>query len=201
MALHGKAHPPVAASAALVALLAASLLTGPPAGATLLVPLSLTDLVHKADRIVVAEVLRARSFWEGKRIYTHSEVEVRELLAGKGIAPGQPLTVRQLGGKVGGKELVVAGTPKLRQGERYLLFLREDAEGRPYHYVLGLSQGAFRLSSPGKKQQVAAPGEPPSPSRPETGAQRGPPPDDEARLLAQVRALIAAGGAGERRGR
>ena len=112
-------------------------------GATLLRPLSLADLVRRADRIVVVRVEGARCFWEQARIYTHTELEVLDILKGK--LPEPKLVLRQLGGRVGEKEAHVSGTPRLLPGRQYLLFLDQDDQGLPYHYVVGFSQGVYLL--------------------------------------------------------
>lgn len=121
------------------------------ASATLLRPLSLDDLIHKADRVLVAEVIGARCVAEGGRIYTHTEVRVREELRGKGQPTGSTLLVRQLGGELDGLVMGIAGTPELRPGAAYLLFLDSDDRGQPYHYVVGFSQGVYRVDATGEE--------------------------------------------------
>jgi len=157
-----------------------------PAQATLLRPLTLDDLIRKADRVLLAEVVGARCVGERGRIYTHTEVRVQEQLKGKGRPAGSTVVVRQMGGELDGVVMGIAGTPELKVGAAYLLFLDEDDSGLTYHYVVGFSQGVYRLDA--KREGL---------TRPVLGAAvqwagRGKPADDHYRLRL-VRERLAGG--------
>jgi len=72
-------------------------------------------------------------------------VATREVSAqGKAAASGATITVRQLGGSVGGLHAQVDDVPQFHAGEEVYLFLWRRA-GEPYS-VLGWTQGTFRVT-------------------------------------------------------
>jgi hypothetical protein len=118
--------------------------------ATMVVRMSLEEVVDASESIVQGTVVRAWSDWdEGhKSIWTHYELRVADRL--KGTAPAM-IVVSEPGGTVGETELQVVGTPQYEVGEEVVLF----AERTPLGLLrtCGWGQGKFqvtRASSSGK---------------------------------------------------
>jgi len=115
------------------------------AHATVVVPLTLEAMTERADVVCVGVVMAQRAAWndDRTRIHTTTEVRVERTLKGK-RAPGEVITVRQLGGVVDGVSQVVPGNAHLTPGETTVLFLDAD-EALPFHYVVGMAQGKFTV--------------------------------------------------------
>ncbi len=127
-------------------LLLALLACASPAAATLLRPLGLSQLLQRADEVVLARALDSDAREESGRIYTHTRLLVTQRLRGKGPSAGAEITLRQLGGSLGDWSQEIVGTPRLVAGDLYLLFLQRDPAGAPYRYIVGLSQGVWRAT-------------------------------------------------------
>ena len=120
--------------------------------ATIIRQLSLEQMVEAADTIVVGEVVEVESAWEKRRIYTHVRIAVEQSLKGE---PTAELSIRLLGGSVGDVEMIIAGQPTFKPGEKTLLFLRAQGQGQGrMHYMVGMAQGKFtvELDREGKKR-------------------------------------------------
>lgn len=107
------------------------------------VPMSLDELVEKADIIFVGTVIESRSAWNADRtrIYTKTTFRVEDYVKGSG---GETLVVETHGGVVGEVGMMVPGTPLFKVGEKNLLFL---TAGGGTHHVLGWAQGRFRVQA------------------------------------------------------
>jgi len=112
-----------------------------PARGSVVRALDLPDLCRGADVVVHGVVIEARSGWEGKRIITRVTIGIAETLKG---APGARVTVRRLGGVVGGVGQSVAGEAALAPGDEVVLFLARKPDG---YVMLGMSQGVYRVSA------------------------------------------------------
>ncbi len=114
------------------------------ARATVVVELSLEELVLRADAIVRARVLRTGSHletYEGHLDpHTTSELAPLEWLKGAG---GERLFVDELGGDVPDGHRWIAGTPRYAAGDEVVVFLRRLPGGA--YRTLGLSQGRFEI--------------------------------------------------------
>jgi len=108
--------------------------------ASLIQALDLAGLTARADRIVIAQVVSAKSEWDAPRrvIHTRFEIEVEEVW--KGSAAGREVII-QPGGTVGDIEMRVHGMPAFEVGEKAVLFL----EGQTAPRVVGMSQGKRSL--------------------------------------------------------
>jgi hypothetical protein len=127
-------------AAALVALSAA-------VHATVIVPIEFRELVNTAPVIVFGKVVEVRSDWvDGRRsVETFVTVEAGEYLKGN---LGEKVTLRVPGGQIGRYRTVFVGAPEFREGDEVVLFLKHA--GPAYPYIVGLSQGAFRvMTEPG----------------------------------------------------
>ncbi len=107
------------------------------------VQMDLPALTAAASDVVEARVVSSTASWTGdhRRIVTHVVVEVGE--AWKGTASGR-ITVVQPGGERDGIGQHVSGVARLASGERVVLFLERSG---PYHRVVGLAQGVYRIVS------------------------------------------------------
>jgi len=115
-----------------------SLLLLTTARAAVVLRLELPQLVQRAERVVVARLVKTGpSFWRGTRIFTSYTFAVERQVAGGG---SRQLVVIQPGGQVDGLKQVVSGYPGFEPGRRLLLFL--DRAGSAWR-VVGLSQGVF----------------------------------------------------------
>ncbi len=122
-------------------------LLGSEAGATTMVELSLDDLTHLADAIVVAEVTSVGSRWEakpngGRMVRTHNQMTVVESWKGE-LFPGQAIDVVEQGGLVDGRGFDLIGNAGYQKSERVLLFLEPRRAGG--WRTIGLRQGKYTL--------------------------------------------------------
>ena len=110
--------------------------------ATVLVPIAFQELVTSAPVIVHGRVVDVRTEWvDGRRsIETFVTVQADEYLKGN---LGDTLTLRVPGGQMGRYRTVFVGAPEFRDGDEVVLFLKHA--GPSYPYIIGLSQGAFRV--------------------------------------------------------
>lgn len=126
-------------------LLAALLIS--PLRATIVVPLTLDEMVAAAETIVVGMVVGQRADWRtdasGRRIVTEVTIQVEGVL--KGASAGR-VTIEFLGGRIAGEVMRVDGMPEFAVGDRDILFLaRERTAISP---VVGFNQGRFRVEGP-----------------------------------------------------
>ena len=110
--------------------------------ATVIVPIEFRELVTTAPVIVHGQVVDVRSRWvDGRRsLETFVTVAAAEYLKGN---LGEHVTVRVPGGQIGRYRTVFVGAPEFKEGDEVVLFLKQA--GRSDLYIIGLSQGAFRV--------------------------------------------------------
>jgi hypothetical protein len=111
------------------------------ASATTLSRLRFEELAQQATAVARLRCLGAETRWENGEIWTDTRFEVVE--QNKGLLPGL-VTIRTLGGTIGGLHSRVEGVPEFRAGEEAYVFLW-GREGEP-HRILGWSQGTFRIA-------------------------------------------------------
>jgi hypothetical protein len=113
-----------------------------PARATVLVPADLSELSRDARTIVRGRVIALDPRWTEDRraIETLVTLEVDGYLKG---ALGQTVQFRVPGGELGRFRSITVGAPEFSIDERIVVFL--GATGPSVPYVLGLSQGVFRV--------------------------------------------------------
>ena len=114
-----------------------------PTRATVLVPADLSELSRDARAIVRGRVARLDSQWTDDRgtIETMVTLEVEGYIKG---SLGPTLIFRTPGGDLGRYRSVVVGAPAFAVDEHVIVFL--GARGPSIPYVLGLSQGVFRVA-------------------------------------------------------
>jgi len=112
-------------------------------GATVLVPVDLTELSRDARAIVRGRVVALDPRWSDDRraIETIVTLEVEGYLKG---TFGQTIQFRVSGGTLGRFRSVTVGAPEFEIDERIVVFLGVDGPSVPH--VLGLNQGVFRVA-------------------------------------------------------
>jgi len=111
-------------------------------GATVLLPADLGDLSRDACAIALGRVVAVDARWADDRrsIDTLVTLDVDAYLKG---SLGSPLRFRVPGGELGRYRSILVGAPEFAINQRVVVFL--GARGPSVPYVLGLSQGVFRL--------------------------------------------------------
>jgi hypothetical protein len=114
-----------------------------PATASHLIPRTLPELAAGADLVFVGRCEAVSSHWNEDHtlILTANRFRVTRALKG---APGETVTLDELGGVVGGIGMDVADVPRFSVGEEALLFVRRTELGR--WETFGAGQGRFRLT-------------------------------------------------------
>lgn len=172
----------------------------PPSAATTYDPVTLPDLVTRADVIFVGEVVDVRPYPVGTRdgtvIKTRVVFRVQDPIAGTGSA----LEVFDFfGGEWGDVGMAIAEMPRFAVGDRRVIFAYRDPSINP---IVGFRQGLFRVErdSLGVDRVVTLDGVPLG--RPENVGTRSsvlPPPGRPAMSLADFVALLDRIAAGARR--
>jgi len=113
-----------------------------PATATVLVPADLGELSREAVAIVRGRVVATDARWtdDHRSIDTIVTLAVERYLKG---SLGATLQFRVPGGELGRFRSVVVGSPEFAVDDRVVIFL--GARGPTVPYVLGFSQGVFRV--------------------------------------------------------
>jgi len=105
---------------------------------------SLAELARKADVIVEGQVVAARAVRLKGIIFTDYTLLVsRDHRRPRGVPAARSVLLRLPGGVLGGVGMSVAGAPRLRVGQRLLVF------GARYHHrvvPLGLAAGLLQLA-------------------------------------------------------
>jgi hypothetical protein len=130
-------------AALFVACCCASLLLGLPARATVLLNLTLDELVGQSLLIVEAEVLASQVVSEGDQIRTRLTLAISEIL--KGAARNDTLTLDFLGGAIDDRTLEVSGQFIPRTGSRGYFFIN-DPLGEQVNPLTGWYQGFFPVT-------------------------------------------------------
>ena len=122
---------------ALLALLAFAVVAGS-ASASVVIPPADDDLIVHADAVIIGRVtdIESHDDQQGK-LSTYITIAIQEVL--KGSLAQSSLTIRELGGEVGGVVAWASANPEFSVGERVLLFLDQRADGslRVLHFYLG----------------------------------------------------------------
>lgn len=117
-------------------------LPGAVARATVLVPAEFREVVNGSEIIVYGRVIDATPEWtdDRKRIDTLITFEVGTWLKG---GPGETLTFKVPGGRIGRYRSLTVGAPEFAIGDEAVLFLRSSGGAGPF--VFGLNQGVYRV--------------------------------------------------------
>jgi len=112
--------------------------------ATTVIPPSFDELVSRAQMIFQGSVTDVRSEWTGegaqRHILSYVTLKVEDAIKGN---PGSTVTLRMLGGTVGGETMEVTDAPKFKVGDRDILFVENN--GTQFVPLVGIMHGRFRL--------------------------------------------------------
>jgi hypothetical protein len=111
-----------------------------PVFATTVVKMELPELVGASDSIVQGRVESVDVRYEDKMVYTYVSVRVDDPLKGE---RRRSVLVRQLGGRIGAMNMLVAGMPQFKAGDQVIVFLRDRKNGA--FDVIGLNQGKYDI--------------------------------------------------------
>jgi hypothetical protein len=134
--------------AALAALALAACAAGArEAGATTLVRAGIADLTAANRRVIVGQVVDARSYWNPEHTFILTDLRVAPSEVLKGTHAGGDVTVTLMGGTVDDRTVMIVGGARLEPGRSYVMFLNdEDLPGVPAaRTVRDHSQGVFEL--------------------------------------------------------
>lgn len=125
-----------------------------PASASTFIHQTQPQLLRASAAVIEGQVISTSSFWNetGQVIVTEALVQVHETLVGE--APSV-VVVRTFGGGVGGFYVEAHGFPTFRAGERLLLFLEPEKDGKTR--VTGYQQGQFRIERDPSGLDIAIP--------------------------------------------
>jgi hypothetical protein len=139
---HGCSAKALAERARLVLLATVLIAFAVPAGATVLVGADLGELSRDAIAIARGHIVAVTPRWTDDRrtIETIVTLEVDEYLKG---ALGETVQFRVPGGDLGRFRSIVVGAPEFEVDQQVIVFL--GARGPSVPYVLGFSQGVYRL--------------------------------------------------------
>lgn len=116
--------------------------------------LDLPGLVAGAERIAEVQVLEAQS-----ALLPDGRIETRYTLATLAPLRGAQPAIQELrmpGGEAAGRGLVLPGLPRLRTGQRLLLFLSEPTADRGWRLPVGLGAGVFEIRAAGPQGPAQA---------------------------------------------
>jgi hypothetical protein len=125
-----------------IAVLALLLALAPPVCATVLLPGDLGDIARGSAVIVRGTVADVRAEWVDGRRRVETIVTLDVVETFKGGLTGR-ITFQVPGGVMGRYRSVTVGAPTFRAGEEVIVCLGARPPALPY--VLGLSQGVFRV--------------------------------------------------------
>jgi hypothetical protein len=124
------------------AMCVAGLLALTRANATTVVPPTFEEMANRADLVFVGKVVGSHAEWRvagsNQVIFTLVEFHTEEILKGTASAS---VSLRFLGGTVGGVTLEVVGVPKFKAGDRVLLFV--EGNGVQFCPLVGVYHGMF----------------------------------------------------------
>lgn len=123
-------------------------------------PSSLERAVRSADLIVYvtigAQSVTSHDGAHGKRLMTLSALKVNQTLKGTVKDSKRPLTLSQPGGVLGDITQVIPGAPVLKEGQRWVLFLRYSQDGERLE-ITGGQRGARRVNDQGEVEITESP--------------------------------------------
>jgi hypothetical protein len=112
--------------------------------ASLIIELSLDELIALSDQIVTGTIIETKSDWNDDRtnIYTFYKLLINKCLKGNNY---DELTIKTPGGKVGEIWQWVEDSASFKTGETVLLFLNNNHDGT--FSLTGAVQGKYRIAN------------------------------------------------------
>src|SRR5437588_11407701 len=112
--------------------------------ATTVIPPSFDDLVGRAEMIFQGTVVDVHSEWTGegaqRHIMSYVTLKVEDAIKGN---PGSTVTLRMLGGTVGGETMEGTDAPKFKVGDRDILLVENN--GTQFVPLVGIMHGRLRV--------------------------------------------------------
>lgn len=118
-------------------LLITAMLAWPAAATTIVMPTD-EDLIEKSPLIVRGTVVQSRPVALHGGIWTETVLEVHETIKGEASSR---IVIREVGGQIGDREVVVFGSPDYEEGQEVLAFLTPTPRGD--HQTIDLFAGKF----------------------------------------------------------
>ena len=127
------------------------------AAASLFEAVSDEQLVCEASDVVHGQVRDVQSAWDEdhRAIWTTATIQVNDAIRGN-QARGAVLTVREIGGTVGGYTIAAEGFPTFQQGEEVVLLLQRWEDTPDVFRVWGYGRGEFVVSRREGRKAVAS---------------------------------------------
>ena len=145
MGMHGKVL--------IWAMCVSGLLVLTPANATTVVPPTFEEMADRADLVFVGKVVGSQAEWRvagtDQAIFTLVEFHTEEILKG---TVAESVSLRFLGGTVGGVTLEVVAVPKFKAGDRVLLFV--EGNGVQFCPLVGVYHGKFEVRKDDKSSRA-----------------------------------------------
>ena len=145
MGMHGKVL--------IWAMCVSGLLVLTPANATTVVPPTFEEIADRADLVFVGKVVGSQAEWRvagtDQAIFTLVEFHTEEILKG---TVAESVSLRFLGGTVGGVTLEVVAVPKFKAGDRVLLFV--EGNGVQFCPLVGVYHGKFEVRKDDKSSRA-----------------------------------------------
>ena len=115
------------------------------ARATMIAPLGLDDLVHRAERIAYARVESQAARWtaDHSAIYTEVTLRVLQPMKGNAMAAGDTITLLREGGVVDGIGMKVSGAATFVVGEEVVVFAERRGQAL---WTVGMAQGKMHVA-------------------------------------------------------
>jgi len=136
----------------LLLVIAAIALVAPVARALPIKIFSLSELIARSDALARGRVEGSTASWNEAHDRTYTDWTVRVTEPVFGLARGQVITVRQMGGRVGQVTQTVSGNASVALGEDVVLFLKTDGS---FHYIAAMAQGKWSVvGTPGAERLV-----------------------------------------------
>ena len=131
-----------------------AVLAARPSSATVLAPVDLDELSRDARDIARGRVVSVDTQWTDDRrsVETLVTLEVESYLKG---SFGETVTFRVAGGRLGRFRSLVVGAPEFSDGQHVIVFL--SYRGPMIPYLVGFSQGVYRLAQSGSQWLVTPP--------------------------------------------
>ena len=109
--------------------------------------LSTEDLTRSSDSVISGNVESTTARWsdDGKTILTSAIVVVSEVIKGRSV--NQKIEVEYPGGEVGDIGLRVSDEPDMEEGEKVLLFMKQEIKpsGTQKYNLVGKGQGKYSI--------------------------------------------------------
>jgi hypothetical protein len=112
------------------------------AEATIILEMSLNQIVGSSDMIFLGQAVKAESRWTADKRHIVTDTTFKVIESYQGATAGQMVVVRHLGGVVDRIGMRVSGTPSFSSREPVVLFTEKRGNAR---YVVGMRQGAFHV--------------------------------------------------------